>query len=74
MYFVYILVHSQLPVEIRSWYIELSYLLTKFNQLPITEANMLEFFELLCRVHGNLVTVCNEEYEYFATALYYPSV
>jgi len=65
---------SQLPAETREKYIELSYLLTKFNQLTISEGNMLEFFELLCRIHSSLFSVCNEEYEYFATALYYPSV
>lgn len=68
------LVPSQLPLDTREYYVELAYLLTRFNQLPVTDGNMLEFFELLCRVHSNLVSVCNEEFEYFATALYYPSV
>lgn len=68
------LVPSQLPLATRAYYVELAYLMTKFNQLPVTDANMLEFFELLCRAHSNLSAVCNEEYEYFATALYYPSV
>ncbi|MDR3548163.1 MAG: zinc finger MYND domain-containing protein [Candidatus Pacebacteria bacterium] len=67
-------VPSQLPSDVRSRYVELAYLMVKFNQLQVAEANMLEFFEFLCRIHGNLFSVCNEEYEYFATALYFPSV
>ena len=68
------IVPSLLKEEVINQYIELAYLAIKFNKLELTKENMILFFKLLCKVHGNLFSICDEEYEYFGIGLYYPNV